>query len=153
MEIIISALILALVMAGMVNIFISGKRYVMHSRARMTGGEIGKLFIDPLQIYIRQTPTNNTSLDGWDNGSNANNPLAVNNNTSFPSDPNLYCGNATIVGPQWSNTECTDAGAINRTLNGIVYRAAYRIGRAPDPTNTTDLRKVTADIIWDEPTS
>jgi hypothetical protein len=54
-EIIVSTLILALVMMGLVNIFISGKRYLLHTRSRMTGGELGRYFLDPLQIYVNQS--------------------------------------------------------------------------------------------------
>ena len=53
LEILIAALILSLVMTGLVGIFVSGKRLVLHSRARMTGGELGKFFLDPLENEVR----------------------------------------------------------------------------------------------------
>ncbi|MFC1804235.1 prepilin-type N-terminal cleavage/methylation domain-containing protein [Candidatus Omnitrophota bacterium] len=62
LEIIISMLILALLMAGLANIFISGKRYLLHTRARMTGGELGKSFLDPLQMDVRADLWDQTCL-------------------------------------------------------------------------------------------
>lgn len=41
-------------MTGMTNLFISGKRWILHSRSRMAGGELGKYFLDPLQEQVRQ---------------------------------------------------------------------------------------------------
>jgi len=58
LEILIAALILSLVITGLAGIFVSGKRLVLHSRARMTGGELGKFFLDPLENRVRQ--------DEWD---------------------------------------------------------------------------------------
>jgi Tfp pilus assembly protein PilV len=54
LEILVSAVIFSLVMLGLTNIFISAKRYILHNRARMTSGELGKLFLDPLQMEVRQ---------------------------------------------------------------------------------------------------
>jgi len=65
LEIIISVVILALVMTGLVNVFVAARQFVQHSRNRMAAGEIGKRFIDPLQQYVRQ--------DTW-----SSNPLGTN---------------------------------------------------------------------------
>lgn len=54
LEILISTLILAITMTGLGNLFFSAKRYILHSRSRMTAGELGKYFLDPLQMDIRQ---------------------------------------------------------------------------------------------------
>lgn len=53
-EIVVSTVILALVMLGLSNLFVAGRRYIVHSRARMTGGELGKLFLDYLQMSVRE---------------------------------------------------------------------------------------------------
>lgn len=58
LEIIVAMVLFAGVMAGLVGVFVAGKRHVIHSRERMTGGEIEKLFIDPLGMAVRQ--------DTWD---------------------------------------------------------------------------------------
>jgi Tfp pilus assembly protein PilV len=66
LEIIISVVILSLVVTGLVNVFVAGKEYIQHSRRRMSAGEIGKKFLDPLQAYVRQ--------DTW-----STNPLGTKN--------------------------------------------------------------------------
>jgi len=64
LEILIAALILALVLTGLVGIFVSGKKLVLHSRARMTGGELGKFFLDPLENQVRADQWGNNCLSG-----------------------------------------------------------------------------------------
>lgn len=54
LEILIAGVILTLVLAGLLNTFLAGKRWVLHNRLRMTGGELGKYFLDPLQQQVRQ---------------------------------------------------------------------------------------------------
>ncbi|MDD5097415.1 MAG: prepilin-type N-terminal cleavage/methylation domain-containing protein [Candidatus Omnitrophica bacterium] len=61
-EVIVSTVIFALVMAGMVSVFVSGKRHIMLSRDRMTSGGIGKFFLEPLQLAVRQDTWNSGSL-------------------------------------------------------------------------------------------
>lgn len=57
---------MALVMTGLVNLFISGKRLILHSRSRMAAVELGKYFLDPLQMQVRQDQwgSNCLSQDG-----------------------------------------------------------------------------------------
>ena len=69
-EIIVATVIFSLVMAGMVSVFVAGKRHVLHARDRMTSGEMVKLFIEPLQLAVRQ--------DTWDTAANA---LSVGNHS------------------------------------------------------------------------
>lgn len=54
LEILVSLIILALLLTGLANIFLAGKRYTQRSRVRMAGGEIGKYFLDPLQNHVNQ---------------------------------------------------------------------------------------------------
>jgi prepilin-type N-terminal cleavage/methylation domain-containing protein len=58
LEIIIATVIMALITTGLANIFIAAKRHILHARSRMAGGELGKYFIDPLQMEVRE--------DTWD---------------------------------------------------------------------------------------
>ncbi len=51
-------LILALVVAGEAGLFVAGKRHILHSRCRMTTGELGKYFLDRLQMDVRQDQWN-----------------------------------------------------------------------------------------------
>jgi len=55
LEIMVATVILALITTGLANIFIVGKRYILHSRSRMTGGELGKVFLDPLYSQVRES--------------------------------------------------------------------------------------------------
>jgi prepilin-type N-terminal cleavage/methylation domain-containing protein len=73
-EILVSTVILALVALGLTNVFVSGKRQIVHSRARMTTAELGKYFLDPLEMDVRQ--------DQW-----GNNCLSSNPTTGCPTTP------------------------------------------------------------------
>lgn len=53
-EIIASSILIALMVIGLTNIFMVAKSYVQHSRARLTGGELGRYFLDPLQMQVRE---------------------------------------------------------------------------------------------------
>lgn len=77
LEIIIATMLLASVMAGLMAIFVAGKRHVIHSRERMTGGELGKLFLDPVQMAVRQ--------DTWDA---AGNVLKIGSTSAVPTKVN-----------------------------------------------------------------
>ena len=65
-EIMVSLILLSSVMAGIAGIFFAGKRHVMHARDRMAGGELGKSFLDPMQMQVRQ--------DTWDSVGNSLTP-------------------------------------------------------------------------------
>jgi len=54
LEILVATIILALTTVGLANIFIVGKRYILSNRSRMVRGELGKYFLDPLQMNVRQ---------------------------------------------------------------------------------------------------
>jgi len=107
LEVLIAAFILSLVVTGLLAVFISGKTLVLHSRARMTGGELGTYFLDPLQQEVRQ--------DKWDNNCLSN------------------------------TSNCVTQ---NETLGGIEYSANYSTSNVD---GTTNLRRVTVNIIWNEP--
>ncbi|MDD5281582.1 MAG: hypothetical protein PHC37_04635 [Candidatus Omnitrophica bacterium] len=123
-EVIISTVIFSLVMAGMVGVFVAGKRHVLHARERMTGGEMGRLFLEPLQLAVRQ--------DNWDTASNALRVVGSNYTT--------YCDS--IVG-HTQNPACPS----ERKVNNITYTAEYNVSY---PTGTTNLRRVTAKVGWVE---
>jgi len=54
MEVLISAILFGLILIGLANLFIAGRKYVMHARARMASSELGRYFLDPLQLQVRQ---------------------------------------------------------------------------------------------------
>ena len=113
-------------MAGMVSVFVSGKRHVMHARERMTGSEIGKLFLEPLQLAVRQ--------DTWDAASNGLKLVGVNYTT--------YCDS---VPAHTQNPACPSV-ASQRKVNNIDYTAQY----VENPIPGTDLRKVKVQVSWTE---
>lgn len=65
-EIIVSVIILALVILGMLSVFVGGTKHTVHSRERLVSAEVGKLFIDQMQGNVRQ--------DTWDSAAN---PLTI----------------------------------------------------------------------------
>lgn len=53
-EILVATVIFSLVMLGLVGVFVAAKGHIMRSRERMISAEIGKFFIDPLQMDVKQ---------------------------------------------------------------------------------------------------
>ncbi|MCX5704195.1 MAG: prepilin-type N-terminal cleavage/methylation domain-containing protein [Candidatus Omnitrophica bacterium] len=121
-EVIVSSVLIGITLISLANLFVAGKRYILHSRSRMTGGELGKLFLGPLQMHVRQ--------DTWD--------LATNNLRGGT----RYCDSA-HSGLQQQN--CPTLA--ERTLGGIEYNAKYDISA---PFSPSDLRKVVTTISWTE---
>ena len=70
LEILVSAMMLALVLLGLANIFAAAKRYVLHSRSWMTAGELSRYFLDRLQMDVRQDQWGSNCLST--NGTNTN---------------------------------------------------------------------------------
>ncbi|OGX19137.1 MAG: hypothetical protein A3K83_01225 [Omnitrophica WOR_2 bacterium RBG_13_44_8b] len=105
METLVAVVLIALILTGLVNLFVVGKRYVILSRSRTMGIELGKTFLDPLQNqFVRQ-----------ENWTAANNCL-----TNSPNG----CPGAQVVGsvtftPTWNNTgvDGTDLRRATVTIN------------------------------------
>lgn len=102
LEIIISTVILALVVTGLINVFVAGKGFIRHSRYRMSAVEMGKKFIDPLQAHVRQ--------DTWSAG---NNPLANNS-----------LANSTI-GDYTASYDITDLNPPDNTLKKVKVTVSW----------------------------
>lgn len=130
-EVIVATVIFSLVMAGMVSVFVAGKRHVMHSRDRMTSSEMGKLFLDPLQLDVRQYDWDNAVTNGlrWD-----------------PACPGRICTTYcdSVVG-HTQNPACPSV-ASQRKVNNIDYTAQYEVAQV----SGTYLRKVVATVHWIE---
>ncbi|KPK97392.1 MAG: hypothetical protein AMJ95_09345, partial [Omnitrophica WOR_2 bacterium SM23_72] len=68
MEALVSTVLISLVLVGLGNLFLGGKRWIGHRRYQITAAQVSKVFLDPLQMDVRQ--------DNWDesclssNGSN-----------------------------------------------------------------------------------
>ena len=125
LEILVSVIILSVVMVGITNLFISGKRLIIHSGSRMAGGEIGRLFLEPLNMAVRQGGT-----DGWSQSSNA------------LTGGIKYCDS---VGGHTQIPGCPIQS--ERTLSDIEYSAAYAITR---DSPISKLNKVRVDVTWTE---
>ncbi|MCX7927542.1 MAG: hypothetical protein N2606_05330 [Candidatus Omnitrophica bacterium] len=104
LEILIAMMILAFVLAGLVNIFVVSKRYLSHSRYRVAATQLGKLFLEPLQNEVR--------ADNWDTSAN----LLFQGGSNPISGANL---NSALFSP--------------RTIDGITYSANYTITNSSDP--------------------
>lgn len=64
LEILISSIILAITIGGLVSVFLTGKQFTAHTRSRMAGGELGKAFLDPLQMDVRADKWSEKCLGG-----------------------------------------------------------------------------------------
>ncbi len=62
-EILVSVLILALVTTGLASIFVASKRHILHARSRMQVAELGRLFLAPLQMQVKQSDWNSSTND------------------------------------------------------------------------------------------
>ncbi len=122
-EIVVATILLSIIMTGLMSVVVAGKRYILHSRSRMTSAELGKLFLDPLQMYVRQ----NT----WDESTNA------------LSEGTTYCDG---VNGHTQNPSCPSLDG--RTIDNIVYAAKYEI--SSDLDLVPNLRKVKTTIQWTE---
>jgi len=75
-EIVVTTVILSLITLGMLGVFVSGNKQVLHTRERMTSSELGKFFIDPMQMAVRQ--------DSW---GLAGNVLNLGTDVALPNTP------------------------------------------------------------------
>lgn len=106
LEVVISAVILALIMGGLGNLFVSGKRYILHNRYRMTAGELGKRFLDPILKDVK------ANIEGTCLGSNSENRAAL-----CPGYANIE---EIIYTPTYTNFEKVKVGTNNLEIRKIV---------------------------------
>jgi prepilin-type N-terminal cleavage/methylation domain-containing protein len=126
-EILVSLVILLLVVASLASVFVSGKMQIAHIRSRLTGTELGKYFLDPFQMYVRQGATSPTANDGWDQAYNQL-YIPVGQDSYSRPDPN------------------------GLTVGGVTFKPIdYTISRVKDASNNdTGLRRVVVKINWTE---
>jgi Tfp pilus assembly protein PilV len=123
-EVIVATVIFSLVMAGMVGVFVAGKRHVFHSRERMAGSEMGKLFLDPLHLHVRQSD--------WDDTTSNTNALLIGT---------TYCDSSGVG----QNPACPSVAG-QRKVNNIDYSAQYDV----NSVSGTGLRRVKVHVNWTE---
>ena len=63
-EILVATLILAITMAGLVNLFMSGKKLLLRNPYRMTAVDLGRFLLDPLQMNVSASLWTSTCLGG-----------------------------------------------------------------------------------------
>lgn len=120
-EIIVATVLFALIIVGIVGVFVGGKRQIMHARERVTSAELGKFFIDPMQSSVRQSD--------WDQAANA-----LKAGTT-------YCDS---VGGHTQNSACPLSA--QRTVNNTEFSSKHEI----DNVSGTALRRVKTTISWNE---
>ncbi len=54
LEILVAVLIMAQVMTGLAYVFLAGRRHLAHTRSKIQAAELGRLFLAPLQMDVRQ---------------------------------------------------------------------------------------------------
>ncbi|KPK98588.1 MAG: hypothetical protein AMJ95_03620 [Omnitrophica WOR_2 bacterium SM23_72] len=54
MEALVSTVLISLVLVGLGNLFLGGKRWMGHRRYQITAAQVGKVFLDPLHMDVRQ---------------------------------------------------------------------------------------------------
>lgn len=141
MEVTVAAVLFSLVIVGMLSVFVTGNKQVIHIRERMVSSGLGKLFIDPMQAHVRQ--------DTWDLD------LAT-NSLYIPASPvnsfTSYCDS--VVGHELNQNPACPALATERKVNNRDFSAQYDVSRVLDSLGAdTGMRRVTTTITWNEPPS
>jgi len=124
-EVMVSAFILSIVIAGLAYFLLAGRKQAVHSRARIQALQLSKLFLAPLQMDVRQ--------DTWSSSSNM-----------------LYAGirycDSDAGHTQMPTPPCLSEA--DRTIDGIIYSATYTITH---DNPIADVNKVKLNITWTEP--
>ena len=142
-EVLISMLILATVVGGLANLFLSVKELTLHVHSRMVAGKLGRYFLDPLQMYVRQ--------DTWDI---ERDPVNENPNTGG----NLLKTPAGKIGYKTANNPFPDTypdasyvtltwmagGPHEVTVDNNIYYPVYAV------SEVVGLRKLKLTIRWEE---
>ena len=97
LEILVASIILAVVIAGLANIFFVGKKYILRSRLRMAAGELGRAFLDPLQKDVRQDLWTTNCLSGNQAACPGAEDLGITYNPTYVITPNSPIGNLNKV--------------------------------------------------------
>lgn len=89
LENLIALIILILVMGGLISVFISGRQNILRFRSKMTAAEMGRFFLEPLQIQVSEDNWVNTCLGSKNasicEGSDLFQPMDISGITYTPS--------------------------------------------------------------------
>jgi len=122
LEILVSVILLAMMITGLTGVFISARRFAIHSRSRMAAAQMSKTFLDYLYMHVRQDTWGTSSSD-------------LRNTTAAL----RYCDDE--VGHTQQNDCPSEA---ERTLDNVIYKANYTI------VDKFNLRKVALRVTWNE---
>jgi len=136
LEILVSSLILALLVAGLANVFVSSRRLVLHARSRSAAAEMSRLFIAPLQLAVDQRT--------WDNPSAAVNSLAL--GTSYCDGDGSHTQNV-VCAPY---TDLLGGSNALRYLDLISYAAEFNVSLFEASPNPTGIRRAVIRLLWTE---
>lgn len=133
-EILVSCVIIALLVGGLGSVFVAGSRWVMNIHSHAAAEELGKLFLDPMQMHVRGSDWEDTigiNALGLDPGSSprithCDTPPTFPQNPLCPADADRHVGKIDYE---------VDYNVQNLVLNGVDYH----------------VRKVRAVIHWPEP--
>lgn len=109
LEVIVSMMILALILVGLMNVFLAGSNWMSHSRSRVSASQLGTFFLEPLQDEVR--------ADTWDL---ANNNLRVRNWTGN----NTIYINGVLYTPSYVINNTTDLGP-NTKLRRVIVNITW----------------------------
>ncbi len=127
-------LVFALIMTGLSNLFVATKQLGLHARSRIVASELGRYFLDRLQMQVRE--------DTWGeppNNPSPNNLLTIgkykSTNNPFPT---------TYPDAEYTTVDASeDAGFEEITLDGITYYPVYEV------SDKDGVRKVKIIITWE----
>jgi len=120
LEIIVATTLLALIMAGLVNVFFASKRWLAHSQFKMTGAELGKYFLEPFGSRVKQSDWSSASGDYV-----LTNPLYIHS---------------------WSDTAAIPGGKAYTPAYNVGLVPAPGVGS----TSPAQMRKVSVQVTWTE---
>ncbi|MFH1441886.1 MAG: prepilin-type N-terminal cleavage/methylation domain-containing protein [Candidatus Omnitrophota bacterium] len=128
-EILVSCVIIALLVGGLGSIFVAGSRWITGIHSQSAAEEVGKLFLDPMQMHVRQSDWNTAGV----------NALA------------LGISHCDTDGTAPQNPLCQGAVPIinnaRRQVGKIDYNVEYNIQNSSLNNN---VRRVRAIIRWQE---
>ncbi len=134
-EILVSCVIVALLVGGLGSVFVAGSRWVRNIHSRAAAEELGKLFLDPMQMHVRQSDWEDTT------GINA---LGLNPGGT----PRITHCDTPATAPQ--NPLCP-APADRRVGKIQHYDVDYNVQNLVSDGVDYHVRKVRAFIHWQEP--
>lgn len=135
-EVLIAALILTVVTTGLAYVFLAGRKHLLHTSSRIQAAELGRLFLGPLQMDVREDTWDESPVDPA-----PNNLLTVGEYKSL-NNPNPVFSGYTVVTSLEKPENFEEP-----SIDNITYYPAYKV------EDKEGLRKVKLTLTWNEPSS